>query len=123
MSEDILYGPRPGTTYDDLTGANLHEDRKDSEEHSRWKDSPLLELYSVLRETRFKSDFILQRSSSVVQLIVLPLALQVPMEKVSALKDNRLVWPALMEGGRLMACTSFSMFITSFAVFQLLNFA
>ena len=99
------------------------EDRVDGEEYSGWKDSPLLELYSVIHETRFKTDRVIGRSPDIIRLNaefpMKPLAM--PMAKVSALKDKRLAWPALMEGGHLMACAFFSMFIATFAVFQLPN--
>lgn len=79
----------------------------DNSEELWWKSSPLLALYSAIREIRFVSDWIMQNGGYPRRLADLPRNLVSPMETVRTMSDTRLVRPALVEGAVLIACTSF----------------
>ncbi|KAF8515804.1 hypothetical protein BU17DRAFT_67729 [Hysterangium stoloniferum] len=86
-----------------------------------WKSSPLLALYSAIREVRFVSDWILQKENYPRRLADMPRNLVNPMETVKAMEDTRLVRPALVEGAVLIASTSFGQLSASARFFNLVT--
>ena len=72
-----------------------------------WRVSPILELYSAIRETCLRRDRITRDGQQLRRLANLPNKLLYYMERARDVKDRRLLRPALAEGAFLIAGTTF----------------